>query len=113
MKARLLLVNPQTVTQPPEHPSYLIETEGSLYVCDDSYALPLAVKSDLEGLTVSALRDALSLRPDEEVYLSDIRNLPDERPLSPAFLHWLQDWWRKEAAQKRRQPIKRRLAKAS
>jgi hypothetical protein len=106
MRVRLLIIEPEQVTEPPWEPMVVTENEEGVSVGNYGHAVLIASAS-LETVTMEQIRCGLRLRADEQpfLYLSPIRSLPEEHWATaewsewlPRWLQWLRHWWMDEVA---------------
>ncbi len=100
MKARLLIIDPQNADRPPMEPTLIVEGEKGIFICTHDWALPVEAAS-LEDITYDQIRKALRMRPQENpsIYLSSLRQLPEEDLTSPSLLRCTREWWREVVAE--------------
>jgi len=95
MRARLLMILPaeglSPDTDPPFAPTILVE-DGAIGLFTTDFTRQLDFAS-LEEITETDIRAALHLNKAVFVYLSPVRELPDDDLNSGSMLVWRQRWW--------------------
>jgi hypothetical protein len=105
MKARMIVMGSQMryYPEPPPAPLVLMEEDGIICASSAEYGVRVDAAS-IEQVTPESLKQAWNLPPDEEVYLSDVREAPEWEWLSPEMFLWQQQWW-KEVAERIPRPL--------
>lgn len=109
MKARLLVINPQQAETPPASPTLILEQQGNIVAYSAGWPYPVKTGT-LDSVTQEDIYKLPGVRAEDQVYLSDIRSLPNEDLMSAEAISCARSWWIECAAEFLRQQSARRAA---
>jgi hypothetical protein len=99
MNARLLVINPQQAAELPVSPTLVLEQQGNILLYSAGW--PYLVKPGaLETITPEDFRNLPGIGTKDQVYLSDIRALPNGDLKSAEVIAWIRKWWAEFVAER-------------